>query len=203
MNKKEALAKYLHLNQNDIDEIYEDEFETSDGEEYLVLTEEEAYDMAVEDIKEIFYELGLEAFTPTFRDWIKENCIKQSYFEDWCQEDIESYYYDLDDDELLDEALNYGYIDEDDIENGTYDIESLRSTMIEQTFNAVDDYVQYFIDLCGSDYVTEFLTEHPDVIDIDAVADECISVDGLGHFLAAYDGKEIELDNNYYAYRRN
>ena len=32
---------------------------------------------------------------------------------------------------------------------------------------------------------------------------ECMDADGRGHFVANYDGDEIELENDYYAYRVN
>lgn len=38
---------------------------------------------------------------------------------------------------------------------------------------------------------------------LDDFAEECIDVDGAGHFLAHYDGEEIELDNDYSAFRIN
>ena len=41
-----------------------------------------------------------------------------------------------------------------------------------------------------------------DLIDIDALAQYCVDVDGVGHFLSSYDGEELEY-NNYYLYRVN
>lgn len=38
---------------------------------------------------------------------------------------------------------------------------------------------------------------------MDEFAQECIDADGRGHFVANYDGEEIELENGYYAYRVN
>ena len=38
---------------------------------------------------------------------------------------------------------------------------------------------------------------------LDDFAEECIDVDGAGHFLAHYDGVEIELDGEYSAFRIN
>ena len=38
---------------------------------------------------------------------------------------------------------------------------------------------------------------------LDDFAEECINVDGAGHFLAHYDGEEIELDGDYSAFRIN
>ena len=36
-------------------------------------------------------------------------------------------------------------------------------------------------------------------VDYDGIAQECIEMDGYGHFIAGYDGVTIELDE-YYAY---
>lgn len=38
---------------------------------------------------------------------------------------------------------------------------------------------------------------------MDEFVQECIDADGRGHFVANYDGDEIELENDYYAYRVN
>lgn len=39
--------------------------------------------------------------------------------------------------------------------------------------------------------------------DFDDFVDESVSADGRGHFLSGYDGEEIELDGDLYAYRIN
>lgn len=39
--------------------------------------------------------------------------------------------------------------------------------------------------------------------DIDHFVNDAILADGRGHFLASYDGDEIELNQGYYAYRIN
>mgnify|MGYP006892932142 FL=1 len=38
---------------------------------------------------------------------------------------------------------------------------------------------------------------------MDEFVQESIDADGRGHFVANYDGEEIELENDYYAYRVN
>lgn len=42
-----------------------------------------------------------------------------------------------------------------------------------------------------------------DYIDIEKVVDEAIKWDGIAHFVARYDGKEIDLGNGLFAYRTN
>lgn len=39
--------------------------------------------------------------------------------------------------------------------------------------------------------------------DFDELVDEAVQSDGRGHFLAGYDGAELELSGNLYAYRTN
>lgn len=41
------------------------------------------------------------------------------------------------------------------------------------------------------------------IVDLDHFVSDAISADGRGHFLSGYDGVEIELDGDFYAYRTN
>ena len=52
----------------------------------------------------------------------------------------------------------------------------------------------------GLDEVTRFAKEN-NAIDWDAVYDDVIDTDGIAHFVASYDGEELELDDDFYAYR--
>lgn len=40
-------------------------------------------------------------------------------------------------------------------------------------------------------------------VDMEKIVEECIRLDGIAHFIAMYDGKEIDLGNGLYAYRVN
>ena len=62
--KKEALAKYLEIDEETLTETtYDDNtFETEDGEEYLVVDEDEAYKYAKDDIKEFIDDLDYVFF---------------------------------------------------------------------------------------------------------------------------------------------
>jgi hypothetical protein len=63
--------------------------------------------------------------------------------------------------------------------------ESLRH-MQEKAYEGAQDFIASLIKkTCGLDYFVERATNE----------------DGRGHFLARYDGEEIELPNNFYAYR--
>lgn len=208
----EALANYLGVEPSTINVAYEytdNLFETADGEEYLVVTEDEAYDLAKEDIENTMDDLGLEAFTPQMQDWILENAIDQDYLYDYVREDYENYVYDIEnepDDEygtrLAAECVENGLVSEEDFENGEYvGDEDLSGLLVDHLVDEVDDYGDWFISNFGMDEFKHILDNTN--FDYDAIADECISWDGVAHFIARYDGEEIELDNGLYAYRQN
>ena len=89
----------------------------------------------------------------------------------------------------------------------------------EQQIEAVKDYILDTASYFNSEFLEgmtgipgeafEVLEGYDDVVvkiieatcGLDAFAEECIAVDGAGHFLAHYDGEEIELDDEYSAFR--
>ena len=96
----------------------------------------------------------------------------------------------VDDRGRLEHAANsiyetFGYFNPSFIESAT----GLPSVLFtgEQSFTADD--VDRILSSVGSD--------------IESFTQEAVDADGYGHFLAGYDGMELELENGYYAYRRN
>jgi len=166
-----ALADYLGISLDDIDYVGGDVYDTSEGE-YLVASEEEAYKHAVEAIKNDVDDLGLEAFTPSFKEWILNNAIDEDAIND-----------------VIDREIDYYETIEDDPDM----LEFLRG------LDSFDDKVSYVNDL----YADDFSVWAIDFIDLDKVADEAISEDGVAHFIAFYDGDEIDLAGDLKAYRLN
>ena len=64
--------------------------------------------------------------------------------------------------------------------------------------NAVEGDFFFFF---GEDDFNDAVKEGRVDINMDKVVDKCISMDGIAHFVARYDGKEIDLGNGLYAYR--
>ena len=152
----------------------ENVFETDDGEEYLVVDENKAYDYAKDEIKSVFDDLGLESFTDNFREWILANAVDEDFV-----------------DRVLDEEIDfYEGEGEDDMVEYVKDVKEK------------GEGLDYLKELYGERDFSKWLEEH-NAIDLDKVADEAISWDGLAHFLSSYDGKEHDLGNGLYAYRRN
>lgn len=209
-----ALANYLEVDPSTIQvagDYTDNIYETEDGEEYWVGNEDEAREATKEDIENFIDDLGIEGFTPSFQDWIYENAIDLD-LEDFVLEDYLSYAKDIEDEpddeygtRLAAECVEAGLISEEDFENGEYTgDEDLEELLGQHLAGQVDNYVEWVVNNFGSDYLKDFLDKYGyGSIDYDAITDEAISWDGIAHFLARYDGEEIELEDGLYAYRQN
>lgn len=171
-NKAAALSEYLDVEPSDISDTPEENvFEVGNsGQEYFVGTEEEAHAKAVEEIKMLFDDMGLDSFTKNFQDEILRDYIDESAVDEFIESELD-YFRNDDPDEGM---VNY-------LENLT-------------------DKVEYIKDTLGPD---SFASWAKDKIDLDAMADEAIRQDGEAHFIAYYDGNEIDLGHGLFAYRMN
>lgn len=115
------------------------------------------------------------------------------------KEDIASRYSDYTDEELKSEITHYCINNEEDLEYcDTYDmIEELVAYTLGST-----NSLEYLEDNYGRDFLVHYVQEN-DLLNVRAIAEECVRIDGIAHFLAFYDGEEIDLGEGYVAYRRN
>lgn len=209
-----ALATYLGVEEDEITEGYDDTVFEVNGDEYRVLDDDEADEAVVDEIESLIDDLGLEAFTPAMQNWAVENAIDNvDWFDDALEEDMNYYVDDMNDDEVVEEAIDYDLIDEDDayIEdedgnqeiNPDLDIEDLGEKLVQALVESEPDAYTWYVDNFGEKSVRDLIKDGQLRLDYQAIADECVSWDGRGHNLAHYDGEEIELDNGLYAYRLN
>lgn len=88
------------------------------------------------------------------------------------------------------------------LENGELSEEEIRDNY----FNSLQDSIkgqeieEYKFQFGEKDFNDTLIREG--LIDIEALAHWCVDMDGVAHFLASYDGEEIE-ENGYYIYRTN
>lgn len=201
--RKEALAKYLDIDVDSIKEVdYADNrFSITDGdhedEEYLVVDEDEAYDEEKEYILDIFDDLGVFGTLGDSNYSLISGFIDEDFFEDFFRESIENDVSYLEDDEVIEEAKSY------DIETEDLDIEDIRDALISAKLDSIDDFIEEYYYDYGSKDMDQTFKHNSDAIDLEGLAEKCIELDGVGHNIAGYDGKEIELDNDLYAYRVN
>lgn len=201
-DKIKALAKYLGISPNEISEGYDDNhFETEDGEEYIVCDYDTALELAEEDVKGVYDDLGMESFTPNYRNYILDNLINEKKLDDMMYDYIEDYYNNAYDEEILEYAESHGMIDSVFDYDG--DIDELRQKLIDTDYeNYEDNPSEYFKEFMDEKEFSEFIADN-DLIDLDNLARDCVMTDGIAHFIAFYDGEEHKLDNDLLAYRVN
>ena len=192
-----VLAEFLGIEESEILKGYRDNiFETSDGEEYLVVTDEEADDEFYDYEAELIDELGLDAFSDWAKDYIIENCLDTEWFENFYYEDYESYANDIETESAS----------SDEYEN------RLEEEMAEAECTTIEEFVEYMVDRIRDDLVGQFefdfgkdqladVVSRYNLLDMDAVIDYIKEEDGRG-ILASYDGVENE-EGEYYIYRTN
>lgn len=212
--KRQALANYLGCDVEEIEEGYDENHFSHDGEDYAVYTDSEADQATYDDIESLIDDVGLEAFTPAMQDWIVSNAIdNMEWFDNALEEDADNYVDNMSDDEVVEEAIGYDVIDEDDAyvedEDGNQeinpelDIEDLGEQLITAIVDSEPDAYTWYVDNFGDSAVRDLIQDGTLTLDYQAIADECVKWDGRGHFLSWYDGQEIELENDLYAYREN
>ena len=192
--KINALLDYLGetMETADVETLKHDDNKTVfiDGAEYLVLTDEEADQEYYEYQMNLIDDMGLDSFS----DWAKDEILNhhttsdyQVLFDEILEESMSCYIDDLRHmDELEEEMKNAGCDNEDEFLEYLCDQE---------------DSVDYFKFNFGQDEYNRIIIEN-NLIDWDSVIEWTKDMDGRG-IMAGYDGIEIELENNLYAYRIN
>ena len=163
--------------------------------EYIVFNNyTDAENEAVEQCKQIIEECGLTE-SLIFEAEI-QGLIDTQWFIDYWKELHEFNAYE--------EGIQYIATDEEleQLENGEISEEEIRDNY----FNMLQDSIQgqemeeYKYQFGEQDFQEILIREG--LIDIEALAQWCVDMDGLAHYLASYDGEEIE-ENGYYIYRVN
>ena len=188
-------------------------------EEYWVGTYDEAYDAAVEEARMALDEMGLEALAPDYKDYVVTKFVDTDMIEDWMRESYGYYIDDIEsesggefDNRLIEEMYDAGILTDEDFEelDGEPDYSTLRDSV--DLDDKKEDFLNY---LCDNEDAMSWLEgmyteselgkvlEENNAIDYDAIVEDCVDTDGIAHFLASYDGEEVELADNLYAYRRD
>ena len=191
MEMEKIIALFNELNVEEIEEIMingYDEIEV-DGATYKILTDDEADEEFESYQKDLFDDIGLSGYSESFQYWIKENALDKDYFDDMVREHYESYIEDIkyeSEKRLIEEMEDAGVETEEEF--------------LEYLIDDAGDSIEYVEGNFGSDYLDEILQNNPWLIDLDKVIEEIKSWDGR-RCLAYYDDEELELDNDYFAYR--
>ena len=212
IKKRDALAKYFEVE----DEVKYDKgmdiFILPDGRAYFVYTGDEADAKAKEEVINAIDDLGIEAFTPDFRqDIIDNQMVDVDWFDDAMKESYEVYADDImsEDGEhgnrLFDEMIEEGVISEEDVtEDGELvdgiDLDEKKEEFVEKLCERWDDGVEWYIDNFGEGDFSDVCKEH-DLYDYDEIAETAVRWDGRGHFISMYDGEELDIGDDLFAYK--
>lgn len=107
-------------------------------------------------------------------------------------------YTDLDDeiDALISKAVDS--MDFDRNEDGETQVECY-----ERIQNEIEaDPIEYLHNIYSESDMAKFLMQN-NALDIDAMCEECVDIDGIAHCLAGYDGQQIDIEGGAVAYRWN
>ena len=174
--------------------INNDYVETDLGEFLIFDNYIDAENEAVAQCKQIIEDCGLTE--NLILEAEIQGLINESWFEEWwkglheCNAYDESIQYIATDEEM--EQLENGEISEEEIRDNYYN--SLQDSIKGQE---MEEYKYQF----GEQGFQDILVKKG-LIDIEALAQWCVDMDGVAHYLASYDGEEID-ENGYYIYRTN
>ena len=181
---------YTYINKYNTDMVVD----SLEGDFVIYRNYSDAEDHAIEICKNIIEDCGLVSnliYEAEIRGMIDE-----SWFEDFWRESNEFQAYEEDieyiatEEEL--EQLDNGEIAEDEIRENylnTLNVAIDGQWMEEYKFQFGEEQFQHTLIQKG-------------LVNLEELAKYCVDVDGVGHYIASYDGEEIEHEG-YYIYRTN
>lgn len=165
------------------------EFDTLDGfREYYVIKEEKSEEVAIKFMLNDQYE-----FISTLNEDFLAYQINEEAFRNIMYDDIASYVNDLNEEELDDHFVDH--------DNHSFNEESAVSEELDDIVSS--GVLKYLKENLGyeGEALARFLVDNG-LVDPESVAKEAIDVDGIGHFMSAYDGEEHKLADMPYNYYR-
>lgn len=106
ISKAIAIKEFTGAAADDIEEISSDEFEISGDGNYLVLTDDEADEAALEREKDLLDDIGIEGMS----DWAQKHIIDNYVDTDWFDSIMHDYNYSYAEDLINDSASSYEYV---------------------------------------------------------------------------------------------
>ena len=196
MNKKlrGLLLQVEVMEGSEIKVLNENTFEV-DGAEYLVLTEDEREEEFYNYQESLIEDMGLESFAEWAQDYIIDNFVNDEWFMEAMRESFEFYISDINEEPADDENFE-NRLKQEIFENGCKDEEDYLNYLCD-----LESPIEWFLSNFNQNEFNATVKEH-DLINWEDVINWVAHEDGYG-CLAAYDGEELELQDDLYAYRIN
>lgn len=168
--------------------------ESLEGDFSIFSNYSDAENHAIEICKNIIEDCGISE-NLLFEAEI-QGMIDESWFKDFWRETHEYQAYE--------EGIQYIASDEqlEQLENGDITEDEIRENYLEGLNSSIDGQwvSEYKFQFGESEFQQVLIREN--LIDIEELAKYCVDIDGVGHFIASYDGEETEQEG-YYIYRTN
>lgn len=165
-------------------------------DDYLVLTEGEANSEAIESIKNLIDDYGVGCINNiNINKYVDEYYFKNIFKE---------HYYFYVEDIANEPANNYDFnnrLDEEMSEKGCTDVDEFVQALLDD----INDFIEEYKFQYGDEAFNEIVTNN-NLIDIDALAEEILEIDGRGHIISRYEGTEYKStveNETYFVYRIN
>ena len=226
--RKKTLADYLDVNIDKIKEHANNEginaFDV-DEDIWLVLTMEEAENLARRNILDTYNDMGLEAFSPDFQEIILHNYLNGDILRNF----MSDYYYleadNMEDepdstfgDELTKEMYAHGLLKDGDFmanEDGSIDFIHLNQGV--DFGELLDKFIKELVDENESmEWLTDnfryndianLINEYEGLLDIDKVVEVSLETDGVWPFITFegeyLDADGIDIGNGLYGFKAN
>ena len=199
MNTQELIEQLAEYRGVEVTDIMQSTFNPNlfviDGsEEWLVYeTEQEAEDAAVEQVKNLLDSEGISFLNWKYMSADIADFVDTEWFETTKREFYEQYVEDIRDEWEDDDITRLDV----EMENAGCETEE---DFIDYLCNSWPDSIEWFRSNFGNAELDYVAINHPEVVDIDKLAQYVVDTDGVANTLASYDGEEVEL-YNCYAYR--
>ena len=195
MNKKlRGLLQVEIMEGSQINVLNENTFEV-DGAEYLVLSEDEREEEFYNYQKSLIEDMGLDAFSGWAQDYIIDNFVDDEWFIEAMREHFEYYISDIRE-ELADDEKFENRLQEEMAEIGCEDEEDYLNYLC-----SLEEPIEWFLSNFSQNELNATVKEH-NLINWEDVINWVAREDGY-NCLSSYDGIEMELEDNLYAYRIN
>ena len=163
--------------------------------EYIVAQDEdEVFSACQEEVESLIDDVGIfDALQWDNLGGIEQYLSDEDYFKEAFREGYESYVQDIADEDggnrLKEEMAEAGVDTPEDL--------------VDYLVDTIDNYAEEFKFQYGSESLEQAIKGGFVSLDYTALTQDLIDIDGAGHLLSSYDGKEIELSDGYTAYRVN
>ena len=169
-----------------------------EGQEFYVLTDAEAQEIFEDMQRDLIDDLGIEGFTEYGANYITQNCIDFTWFDEVMEESFQSYIDDIREEPGAEEGKTR--LDEEMEEAGAETEEDFLEYLTEG-----EDSYKWYVSNFSTDNLKDIIKQY-NLLDVNKIIEFIQEEDGRGNTIASYDGEENteEVDGvEYFIYRIN